>query len=93
MFQHAYEVASQYTHPVLISHRFFDGKIESGLGSFIILNREGWILTAAHLLEPINVHNKHMKEMEAYKKSQLAIDQHPNLSVQAKLQKKQQNRL
>ena len=30
MFSKAYNTASQYTQPVLISHRFFDGRIESG---------------------------------------------------------------
>jgi len=90
MFSKAYEIASDYTQPVLISHRFQNGHIESGLGSFIIVNEEGWILTAAHLLEPINTFNKHVKEREAFKKSRMAVDQHASMSPQAKLRKKQQ---
>lgn len=90
MFSVAYEIASQYTRPVIISHRFYNGKIVSGLGSFIILNEEGWILTAAHLIEPIHIFNTHAKAIQEFRKSQMAVDQHPNLSPQAKLQKKQQ---
>lgn len=92
MFQKAYKIASYYTRPVLISHRFFNGKIESGLGSFIVINDEGWILTAAHLVEPVNTYNIHAGKMQEYKKSIMAIDQHPTLSPQAKLKKKQQLR-
>lgn len=90
MFQKAYEIASQYTKPVLISHRFFDGKTDSGLGSFIIINDEGWILTAAHLIEPVNTFNKHVKEMQEFKKSRMSTDQHPGMTPQAKIRKKQQ---
>jgi len=90
MFQKAYEIASNYTRPVLISHRFFNGSIESGLGSFIIINEEGWILTAAHLIEPIYKYNMHAREMQEHKKSRTAIDQHPNMSPQARIRKKKQ---
>ena len=90
MFSRAYEIASQYTRPLIISHRFYDGKVQSGLGSFILINQEGWILTAAHLIEPINTFNQHVKAMREFNKNRMAIDQHPNLSVKAKLQKKQE---
>jgi hypothetical protein len=43
MFSKAYEIASKFTHPVIVSMRFFDKTVESGLGSFIILNDEGWM--------------------------------------------------
>lgn len=67
MFSRAYETASQFTQPVLISHRFFNGTIESGLGSFIIINEEGWILTAAHIVEPLFVFQQHAKEIQAHR--------------------------
>ncbi len=50
MFVNAYEIASQFTYPVILSSRFSDGSVENGLGSFVIINSEGWIVTAAHML-------------------------------------------
>jgi hypothetical protein len=35
MFKKAYEIASQYTHPVILSMKFYDNTVESGLGSFV----------------------------------------------------------
>jgi S1-C subfamily serine protease len=90
MFSKAYEIASEYTRPLIISHRLYDGKVQSGLGSFIVINKEGWILTAAHLIEPVNTFNQHVKAIKEFNKGKMAIDQHPNLSVNAKLQKKQE---
>lgn len=90
MFSSAYEIASAYTHPLLISYRYYNGTVESGLGCFIPINKEGWILTAAHLIEPIYTFNAHLKEMQKFSKSRMAIDQHPTLSPNAKLQKKKE---
>lgn len=50
MFKNAYQQASNFTHPVLMSTRFKNGKVESGVGSFVIINKEGWLVTAAHML-------------------------------------------
>ncbi|MFC3810770.1 S1 family peptidase [Lacihabitans lacunae] len=66
MFSEAFKLASKYTFPVLVSSRFFDGTVESGIGSFIIINEEGWILTAAHIIGGLNTHNQHLKEIQEY---------------------------
>lgn len=73
MFSKAYETASKFTQPVLISHRFFNKDIESGLGSFIIINEEGWILTAAHIIESLYVFRQHAQEMQAYKQKKQVV--------------------
>jgi hypothetical protein len=51
MFAKAYELASRFTLPVIVSNRFYDETITSNLGSFIVINNKGWILTVAHLFE------------------------------------------
>jgi len=51
MFAKAYELTSRFTLPVIVSNRFYDGTVTSGLGSFIVINDKGWILTVAHLFE------------------------------------------
>ncbi len=70
MFAKAYEIASQYTQPVLVSYRFYDQSVESGLGSFVIINDEGWIITAAHILDPMITVQQHAHEMQAFQQRQ-----------------------
>lgn len=50
MFSECFNQVGSYTFPVLISTLFYDGTIDCGGGTFIVLNKEGWILTAAHIM-------------------------------------------
>lgn len=49
MFRDACTDARNYTIPVVISHRLVNGKCGAGLGAAIVLNDEGWFITAAHI--------------------------------------------
>jgi hypothetical protein len=49
MFSHAISIATQYTRPVIVCKRLLNKQVSSGVASFIVLNDEGWILTAAPL--------------------------------------------
>jgi hypothetical protein len=51
MFADAYERASHFTAPVAISSLTVGGKVETGLGAFVIVNNEGWFITAAHIFQ------------------------------------------
>ena len=84
MFAIAYELVSKFTHPVLISIRYFDGTVESGLGSFVILNNEGWVLTAAHILDPAITGQKHSVELKKYQDEVDKISADPNLNSDRK---------
>lgn len=66
MFKQAYDIASKYTQPLIVAYRFFDKSVDSGLGTFIILNDEGWIMTAAHNLEVSFAFNQHQQEMKEF---------------------------
>lgn len=48
MFADACRTASEFTHPVVTSVRRVDGTVQTSVGSFIVLNRDGWVLTAGH---------------------------------------------
>jgi hypothetical protein len=50
MFQKAYAKARHFTKPVVISTRTVGGKARSDVGSYVVLNQDGWILTAFHVL-------------------------------------------
>ncbi len=69
MFNKAYNIANKYTHPLIVAMRFFDGTVDSGLGSFVVLNKEGWIMTAAHNLGAAFMFNQHKEEMKVYEQN------------------------
>ena len=74
MFQYAIKCAKQYTLPTILSARREDGTTSSSIGSFIVLNKDGWILTASHIVEKLNQfkaetesHRNHASEVESIK--------------------------
>jgi hypothetical protein len=84
MFTNAYKIASQFTAPVIQSIRYFDGKVESGIGSFILLNNSGWILTAAHIVAGLNTFRQHQLEITVYHNKEAAILANGQLNAKQK---------
>lgn len=50
MFVDAYNKASKYTRPVVISHKNLKNECSAAIGSFVVINAEGWAVTAAHIV-------------------------------------------
>ena len=69
MFADAYEKASAYTFPVVISTRTWRGTVNSDLAAFVILNDEGWFATAAHVIASFMTWRQHATEIAAYNES------------------------
>ena len=74
MFQTAIEKAQGYTLPVVISSRRQDGSTSSVVGTFIVLNKDGWMLTAWHIVDVIikieqekNLYKVYQSELESIK--------------------------
>lgn len=87
MFADAYEKASSFTHPVIISTRYFDGTVNSGCGSFVIVNKEGWILTAKHIINSFLSFQAHAKEIGNYDAEVERIKQDSSLNAKQKRKK------
>lgn len=51
MFQKACALARQFTLPVIISQRTVGGECVAGIGTFVLVNEDGWFVTAAHIFE------------------------------------------
>lgn len=66
MFAKAVGVAQQFTWPVVSSRLFYDKSVESGMAAFVLVNDEGWIITAAHVFQPSVAYPIHQKEIAAY---------------------------
>lgn len=69
MFARAYDVASRYTFPVITTSRYLDGEISSNVGGFVVLNSEGWILSAAHILNSYLEFTDHMHRIAEYQRN------------------------
>jgi len=51
MFADACEKAARFTRPLIISTRQMDGKVSASCGAFVVINKEGWIMTAGHMFD------------------------------------------
>jgi hypothetical protein len=51
MFRNAYSIARNFTWPVVLSRKTVGGQCSSTIGSLVVINDEGWIVTANHLLK------------------------------------------
>ena len=50
MFQEAVKLASEFTFPIIISRKTVAGECSSMIGTLVVINKEGWIVTAGHIL-------------------------------------------
>lgn len=87
MFAQAFKIARKFTRPVIISSRRFDGAVECGIGSMVILNKSGWILSAAHILDSSIAFQRHKKEIVIYNEQKQLLEN--NQSLGAKQKKRQ----
>jgi Trypsin-like peptidase domain len=79
MFAKAYEIATKFTHPLIVVYRLYDTTVESGLGTFIVINDEGWIMTAAHNLEVSWTFQQHQQELAKANEQIAAVDANTTL--------------
>jgi hypothetical protein len=87
MFVNAIKKISSVTFPLIISKRFFSGKVESGCATFILLNKEGWILTASHVVETHFQYQKSQNELSVYNEKIKSIQSDVNLNEKHKRKK------
>ena len=80
-----------FSHPAIITqwrlicqYRLFDKTVEGGLGSFVILNEDGWLITAAHNFGAAVAFNNHKKEITDYNDKIQKINSNNQLSHKKK---------
>ena len=67
MFSTAVPIAAGFTRPMVISSRTAQGKCSATIGAYVVLNHEGWILTAGHLLEIVRQQQESARRHEGYR--------------------------
>jgi len=84
MFADACEKAAMFTRPVIVSTRAIDGTVNASCGSFVVLNDQGWILTAAHMFDSFvkfQADQNKIKEVDAINNNKLRAPGSPESSI------------
>ena len=70
----------EFTLPVVVMYRRENGEVGSSNGTFIVLNNEGWVLTASHIIEAMMSFENEIKANSAYKANVAEINSDSTLS-------------
>ena len=78
MFAEACQKAMKFTRPVAVSTRLYDGTLNTDVGAMIVLNSDGWIITAGHMFDSFVKFQTDMKKMEEINNINASRVQNPN---------------
>ena len=81
MFVDAFALAEHFTRPIVISTRRLDGKVESAVATYVLLNADGWFLTAGHVFDLWRGFELHLPEVRNYRAAEDAITADPSLNA------------
>jgi len=87
MFASAVTEAAKFTRAVLISTRLHSGKVETGCNTYILVNADGWVLTAGHSLHALMKFDEDKPKYDSYTAARAAIEADKTLA-KGKRQKK-----
>ena len=87
MFADAYEIVHHFTRPVIVSTRFFDKSVECDCGSFVVLNKAGWVLTVEHIWRTFHAYLAHKIEIASYRDEVAKLDADQKLTIKQKHKK------
>jgi hypothetical protein len=73
MFVDAYALAEHFTRPLVISTRRLSGAVESAVATWVLLNADGWFLTAGHVFDVWRGFELHLPEVRAHRAAEAAI--------------------
>ena len=74
MFARAYDLAKDFTHPLIISTRLQNGTVKCAIGAFVVVNAEGWIVTAAHAVRVLPAAQQHATEIASLAQARDGIE-------------------
>jgi len=84
MFAKAVALSGQYTRPVIISKYLENKDVQAGIATFVMVNADGWIVTAAHVLQGLIDMQNSTIQKAAYLKAVEAINANTSYSTKQK---------
>lgn len=89
MFVEALKQVQRYTAPVIVTWRLLNGKVHAGVGTCIIVNADGWVLTAAHVVAPLADLQRDRPAVEAHRAALSEIEADARLDDKRKRRERQ----
>ncbi len=80
VFRAANIIARQFTWPVVISVKHVSGKCSAGMGALVVINNEGWFVTAYHIVDQIEKLMTANGQVQAFIAQRAAIENNAALS-------------
>jgi hypothetical protein len=87
MFALACTQARKFTRPVIVSHVQTDGKCGAGVGAYVVINEDGWFVTADHILSMIGEMSTTCKAVQTYNAFVAAVEGDPKLTAKERQRK------
>ena len=84
MFSEAYKTAAQFTLPIVLSRKTLGGICSSGIGTHVVINDEGWIITAYHMVKMFQEASQEADHVKDIKRQVQAIESDISLDKHAK---------
>jgi hypothetical protein len=74
MFRDGYEIARKFTAPLILSKRTVNGKCTTSIGACVVINDEGWIVTAGHMIDQFIEMSQASAKVQSHEQQRAAID-------------------
>jgi hypothetical protein len=87
MFREAYKKAYEFTCPAIIYSQTVEGRTYAAVGAFVVVNSDGWIVTAAHIIHQGNSTAKADFDARQFESARNAINANQSFSNKEKQRK------
>jgi hypothetical protein len=84
MFAVALKNVEKYTFPLIILQRQLNGEVSPSCGTFVVVNKEGWFLTAYHILHLLLQADSQMPQVNKYLQERERIEKDASLTPKQK---------
>jgi Trypsin-like peptidase domain len=84
MFRKAVSLAMGFTRPIVISCKTVAGTCAAGIGAYVVVNRDGWIVTADHIIAQMEAFTDSCNRVEQHMAKRKSIEDDDKLDVKTK---------
>jgi hypothetical protein len=84
VFVEACKAARAFTRPIVISIQRCDNTCESSIGAFVVVNEDGWAVTAGHIVEMVKTFDDQALEVNQLEEAIAALEARTDLVVKEK---------
>ncbi len=93
MFANACQIVSKFTRPIIISIRRANGTCESVIGTGVMVNEDGWMLTAKHILDALKAFSENKLTYQKIIATRNQIESNSSLSTHQRRTQLDQNKI